>query len=200
MSTKKSNSHIFDPKNIEVLESEDRKTWQNPKKIIERLNLKSNYIVADLGSGSGYFSIPISRIVKKVYSIDVQEEMLDFLEKKIQGQKITNIELILSKGNDVPLQESSVDLLLSVNTLHEFNDKDLIIEEIKRVLKPNGKAAIVDFKKEETDFGPPVTIRVSEDQAIHLFEKHGLNTTLSYDLTYHYLIMFEKKYVLEGVR
>ncbi len=118
-----SESHIFDPKHIYALESEDRKTWQNREKIIGMLELKPSYVVADLGCGSGYFSVPISQIVKKVYSIDVQIEMLEFLEKKIQDQKIGNIETLLSIDNKIPLEDESIDLLLTVNTFHEFGTK-----------------------------------------------------------------------------
>ena len=145
-------SHIFDPKNIEVLESEERKTWQNPDGIIGQLDLKPDYVVADLGCGSGYFSVPISRNVKKVYGIDVQQEMLDYLDQKVQKQKISNIETVLSHGNDIPLENESVDLLLTVNTLHEFRDKEKTAKEIQRVLKHNGRAVIVDFVKKFTKF------------------------------------------------
>jgi ubiquinone/menaquinone biosynthesis C-methylase UbiE len=185
-------SHIFDPKNIEVLESEERKTWQNPDEILGQLELKPDYVVADLGCGSGYFSVPISRKVKKVYGIDVQQEMLDYLDQKVQKQKISNIETVLSHGNDIPLENESVDLLLTVNTLHEFRDKEKTAKEIQRVLKHNGKAVIVDFVKKETTRGPPVKIRVSQQQAIELFEKEGLKFLKSHSLSYHYLLIFQR--------
>jgi ubiquinone/menaquinone biosynthesis C-methylase UbiE len=185
-------SHIFDPKNIGALESEDRKTWQNREEIIGILELNSSYVVADLGCGSGYFTIPISRKVTKVYGIDVQKEMLEFLQQKIQKQKIVNIETLLSKENKIPLQNESVDLLLSVNTLHEFYEKDKTINEIRRVLRFKGQAVIVDFKKENSGFGPPVSIRVSKEQAWRLFEKKALTAVKTHDLIYHYLIVFRK--------
>ncbi|MGW8289529.1 MAG: class I SAM-dependent methyltransferase, partial [Candidatus Bathyarchaeia archaeon] len=106
-------SPIFDPKHIAILESEDRMNWQNPTEIIELLELKPSDVVADLGCGTGYFTVPIARKVKKVYGIDIQKEMLSFLEQKIQQQKIENIETLLSKENEIPLQDESVDLLLS---------------------------------------------------------------------------------------
>ena len=84
-------SHVFDPKHVAVLESEDRKTWQNPEKILELLKLKPDYVAADLGCGSGFFAVPLSRRVKKVYGIDFQKEMLEFLEQKIQEQNIEKI-------------------------------------------------------------------------------------------------------------
>jgi len=185
-------SHVFDPKHIDVLESEDRKTWQNPEEILELIELKPDYVVADLGCGSGFFTVPLSRKVKKVYGIDVQKEMLKFLEQKIQTQKIGNIETLLSGEEEIPLENESVDLLLSVNTLHEFRDKRKMISEMRRVLRQEGQAVIVDFKKEETPLGPPVTIRVSKEQAGRLFEKQGLTVLKSHDLKYHYLIVFQK--------
>ena len=188
-----SESHIFDPKHICALESEDRKTWQNREEIIGLLELKPSYVVADLGCGSGYFSIPLSRKVKKVYGIDVQKEMLEFLEHKIQEQKIVNIESLLSKENRIPLKNESVNLLLSVNTLHEFRDKENMIAEIRRVLRPRGQAVIIDFKKEDSDVGPPVSIRVSKEQAKLMFKKQALKALRTHDLKYHYLIVFRKE-------
>jgi ubiquinone/menaquinone biosynthesis C-methylase UbiE len=186
-------AHIFDPKHIDVLESEDRKTWQNSEEIIELLELKPSYVVADVGCGSGYFAVPISRKVKKVYGVDVQKEMLEYLEQKIRKQKIGNIETLLSKEDEIPLPNESVDLLLSVNTLHEFHDKEKMITEMRRVLQHRGLVAIVDFRKEDTEFGPPVAIKVSKEQAEDLFEKQGFTVQNVHNLKYHYLIVFRKK-------
>jgi ubiquinone/menaquinone biosynthesis C-methylase UbiE len=185
-------SHIFNPKHIAALETEERKTWQNPEEIIELLALKPSYVVVDLGCGTGYFTVPLSHKVKKVYGIDVQKEMLTVLDQKIRKQKIGNIETLLSTENEIPLQTESIDLLLSVNTLHEFRDKEAIVSEMQRVLRADGRAAIIDFKKEETGFGPPASIRLSKEQAKHLFKRNGLTALRTHDLKYHYLIVFEK--------
>ena len=151
-----------------------------------------NYIAADLGCGSGFFTIPLSRKVKKVYGIDVQKEMLVYLERKINSQKIENITLLLSKENEIPLENKSLNFLISANTLHEFSDKEKMIQEMHRVLIQEGKVVIVDFKKEETGFGPSVAIRLSKDQVKYLFEKNGFTVLKTKDLTYHYLIVFLK--------
>jgi ubiquinone/menaquinone biosynthesis C-methylase UbiE len=182
-------SHVFDPKHIDVLEMEGRRIWQNPKEILETIEIKPDFVAADLGCGSGFFTVPLSQKVKKVYAIDIQKEMLEFLEKKIQGLKIKNIGLILSNEDEIPLENESVDILISINTLHEFDDKGRMIEEIRRVLRRYGKLLIVDFKKEDTGFGPPVAIRVSKEQAKSLFEKKGFTILKSEDLMYHYLLV-----------
>lgn len=185
-------SHVFDPKNVAVLEAEDRKTWQNPEEILGSIELKPDYVAADLGCGSGFFTLPLSRKVKKVYGIDVQKEMLEFLEKKILKEKVKNIELLLTREDEIPLENERVDLLISVNTLHEFRDKEKMIEEMRRVIRQDGKVVTVDFKKEDTGFGPPVTIRVSKDQARCLFKRQGFMVLKSKGLKYHYLIVSRK--------
>ena len=190
--SKLNESNIFDAEHIEILESKNRQKWQNPKEIMKQLKLKPSQVVADVGCGSGYFTVPISRKVKKIYAIDIQQEMLDHLEKKIRMLNIKNIEPLLSKDNKIPLQDESVDLLLSVNTLHEFKDKENIINEMRRIIKHNGRAVIVDFTKENAEIGPPIAIRVSEDQAINLFEKQGLTVLKTHDLPNHYLFVLQK--------
>lgn len=183
-------SHLFNPEHIGVLESEDRKIWQNPDVILNAVEIEPNFTVADLGCGSGYFTVPLAEKAKKVYGIDVQKEMIDFLREKIRKLKIKNVELLVSKQAEIPLEDDSVDLLLTVNTLHEFDDKKRMIKEMKRVVKKGGKILIVDFMKKETDFGPPVQIRVSKAKAVKLFEAEDFALVEKRDLPYHYLLVF----------
>lgn len=185
-------SHIFDPEHIAVLEAEDRKVWQNPDEILNAVELKHDLVAADLGCGSGYFTLPLARKVKKVYGIDVQREMLNFLEDKLRKYGIRNIVPLLSKPNEISLEDQGVDLLMSVNTLHEFGDKNKMIEEIRRVLRRGGKLLIVDFKKKETGFGPPVNIRISKTGAVKLFETKSFRLRKAKELPYHYLLVFVK--------
>jgi ubiquinone/menaquinone biosynthesis C-methylase UbiE len=186
-------THLFDPRNTAILEMEDRKTWQDPENILAVTEIKSHFVAVDLGCGSGFFTIPLSQKVKKVYGIDVQKEMLELLEEKIRKLRIKNIELRLSREAEIPLEKESVDLLLSINALHEFTDKQRMVGEMQRVLKQVGAALIVDFKKKNTGFGPPVSIRVSKKKAIDLFEEAGFVTSRNQELPYHYLLVFSKK-------
>lgn len=185
-------AHVFNPAHIAVLESEDRRIWQNPEKILSAAEIRSEWVAADLGCGSGYFTTILARQVKKVYAIDVQKEMLDFLEDKVRKMKISNIEPLLSEAEEIPLANHSVDFLMSVNTLHEFDDRDKMIGEMNRVIKPHGRLLIVDFQKKETGFGPPVSIRISKTQAVRSISKSGFSLVKQEDLTYHYLLVFTK--------
>jgi len=171
---------------------EDRKIWQNPEEILETLRIKPDIVAADLGCGSGFFTIPLSKEVKKVYAIDVQKKMLEFLQEKIRRLRIRNIEPLLSTGSKIPLEDDSVDLLMSMNTLHEFDDKKRMAKQIRRVLKQGGVAVIADFKKKNRGFGPPVAIRLSKQQAINLFEQSGFTILQTKELKYHYVLTFVK--------
>lgn len=187
-----SGSHLFDPKNIATLERKDRKLWQNPDEILGKGDLKPDYIAADVGCGSGFFTVPLAQIVKKVFAIDAQQEMLDYLEIKIEKLQINNIELLLARKNELPLANDTIDLLISINTLHEFKKKDYMINEMRRVLKPDGQALICDFEKRDTGFGPPVSIRLARNEATTLFESIGFKILQIHPLKYHYLFVLSK--------
>jgi ubiquinone/menaquinone biosynthesis C-methylase UbiE len=183
-------SHLFNPEHIGILESEDRKIWQSPDAILDTLEIKPHFTVADLGCGSGYFTLPLAAKARRVYGIDVQKEMIDYVRTKIRKLKIKNVELLVSKPSEIPLEDGSVDLLLTVNTLHEFDNKERMIKEMRRVVKKGSKILIADFMKKETEFGPPVEIRVSKAKAVKLFEAESFALVEKRDLPYHYLLVF----------
>jgi ubiquinone/menaquinone biosynthesis C-methylase UbiE len=184
-------SHKFDVKRAEVLDSPDRLQFLNPDNILDRIGLDREMILADLGCGTGFFTIPASLRVKKVYALDVQREMLDILQAKIKKQKIVNIEPILSKESSIPLPDGSVDILLMANVFHELEDRGAILEEVKRVLSNRGKLAIVDWKKIEMDFGPPVKERLAEEEIISICKDSGFEFVERSDAgPYNYLLVF----------
>ena len=103
-------AHKFDVTKAKILDSIDRRKFLNPDSILKKAGLDSDTVFADLGCGSGYFTIPASLIVKKVYAIDVQQEMLDIIGEKIRMEKLKNIEPILSEESSIPLPDKSVDV------------------------------------------------------------------------------------------
>lgn len=187
-------SHQLNPKHSSALKREDRKSWQNPEEILGKVEIRSDFIAADVGCGSGFFTVPLAQKVEKIYGIDVQQKMLERLKLKIEKFQLKNIELLLAGKNEIPLETESVDILISVNTLHEFEDKDCMAAEMQRVLKQDGIALISDFKKKQTGFGPPVSKRLSKSEAITLLKRHGFQPVQAHTLTYHYLLVLSKGY------
>jgi SAM-dependent methyltransferase len=185
-------AHKFDVKRAEILDSQDRMQFLNPNSILDKIGLNREMVLADLGCGTGFFTIPASLRVKKVYALDVQREMLDILQNKIKKQNITNIETILSEESSIPLPDGSVDILLMVNVFHELEDRSAILKEGKRILPSNGKLVIIDWKKMEMDFGPPVEVRLAEEEIISICEDSGFEFQEQSDAgPYNYLLVFK---------
>ncbi len=186
-------AHKFDVKRVEILDSQDRIQFLNPDNILSRIGLDREMVLADLGCGTGFFTIPASLRVKKVYALDVQQEMLDILQNKIKKQKLANIETILSEESSIPLPDGSIDILLMANVFHELEDRSAILEEGKRILSSRGKLAIVDWKKIEMDFGPPLEERLAEEEVISVCKDGGFEFQERSDAgPYNYLLVFDR--------
>jgi ubiquinone/menaquinone biosynthesis C-methylase UbiE len=183
--------HKFDAKKAGILDDPERVNILDPDRILETLELSGEMVLADLGSGTGFFSIPAAKRVKKVFALDIQQEMLDILRDKIKKEKITNINVILSGESSLPLFDNSVDILLMVNVFHELEDRFTLLEEVKRVLKKKGRLIIIDWKKMEMDPGPPLPERLDEKEVIDNCNRNGLPfLEISNIGPYNYLLIF----------
>ena len=165
----------------------------DPKKVLEELNLKDNFVAADFGSGSGGWALPLARKLKegKVYAIDILEEPLSALKSRAKLERISNIETIKSDVEKTSrLFENSCDLVLMTNLLFETEEKKKIMEEGKKTLKVGGKILIVDWK-EDSPLGPPEKVSVSQIKEI----AKELNLKFEKEFkagTYHWALVFEK--------
>jgi ubiquinone/menaquinone biosynthesis C-methylase UbiE len=183
--------HKFDAAKANVLDSPERMQFLDPGKIFDIIGLEKEMVFADLGCGTGYFSIPASSRVKEVIVLDVQHEMLDILRNKIRKEGIKNIWTILSEESSIPLPDGSVDVLFMANVFHELEDKTLILREVKRVLAIRGKLVIIDWKKMEMDFGPPLEERLTEEEVISVCKKNGFEVRVKKAAEpYNYVLVF----------
>ena len=186
-------AHKFDPANAEVLDSPDRRRFIDPDSILDRIGLRKEAVFIDLGCGTGYFSIPASLRVKKVYALDVQQEMLDILNGKIKEQEIASIETILSGESSIPLPDGCADMLFMANVFHELEDRGSILEEGKRILSRAGRLVIVDWKRIEMDFGPPAGERFTAEEVISICKEAGFKILERSDAgPYNYLLILGK--------
>lgn len=128
----------------------------NPDEVLKQLKLKKEMIAADFGSGSGGWALPLAKKLEEgiIYAIDILEEPLSALKARAKLEKILNIETIrVDVEKRTPLSSNSVDLVLMTDLLFECEDKKIVLEEGKRVLKPGGKILVVDWKLDAT-IGP----------------------------------------------
>ncbi|MCD6410491.1 class I SAM-dependent methyltransferase [bacterium] len=169
----------------------------HPEKILSQLNLKSDMVAADFGCGAGGFTIPLAKKLFNgiVYAIDIQEEPLSALSGVARSEGLVNIKTILGdlenpKGSKLP--ENSIDLVLMVNLLFQVENKEGVLREAKRVLKPRGQILVIDWKK-DSPFGPTQG-RLSSESVIRIAEKQGLVLVKEIDAgTYHWGVLLEGK-------
>jgi len=127
----------------------DRYTWQYPERVIKALKLESGMKVADLGSGTGYFTFRLAEAVGptgKVYAVDIDEEMNAIIDKQAVAKQMENVTTQLAVEHD-PLIPEKVDLIFSVNAYHHLKDRTAYFKNAVRYLKPGGKVAIIDFRE-----------------------------------------------------
>ncbi|MCE5330054.1 class I SAM-dependent methyltransferase [bacterium] len=148
------------------LVSDERKKILPAKKTLADLGLKNGDRIADIGCGIGYFTIPASEIVGlegKVYAMDISSDMLNELKETIKEKNIFNTEVIKTLDNNLIITDNAVNFVFISTVLHEAEDLNSILQEIKRIMITNGKIAIIEWKKIKSDFGPPVSHRLESN-------------------------------------
>jgi predicted methyltransferase len=123
-----------------------RDEWQRPGEVMDALGLKPGHRVADIGCGLGYFTFRMAARVGtegKVFAVDIDEEAIDKVRQRKQREKLDQVEPILGESAD-PRLPNELDVVLIVDTYHEFRDYDRMMEAIFRALKPGGRLAIID--------------------------------------------------------
>ena len=138
---------------LEQLDSEERDQYQKPRQVIDALNLKPGLSVADLGSGSGYFTRRFIEAVTetgKVYAVDVEPEMLKYAEESVvHMHRSYTAEFILARPDSPKLPYESIDLLFVCNTYHHLGERTKYFSDATSSLKPGGRVAIIDFYHDE---------------------------------------------------
>jgi len=187
-------AHRFDPAKKDKLDTKQRRRNLPPDKILEKFNLNTTDVVADIGCGVGYFTVPIAQLVdNKVYAVDISQEMLDEVEVAKREQNLENIELINNQAQPNALENETIDFMLMSNLVHEVETKEEFLKSYLAKLKQGGRLAIIDFKKVATDFGPPVTEKISKVDLYNLLEKLGLEVKLVTDLNQEQYGILAKK-------
>jgi len=180
--------HKFDVKNKHLLESPERGGWFDSAQALKTLGIRPGMIVADIGCGTGYLTIPAREIVGddgRVYAADISREMLEEVKKKIKG--INNVSVLLSRENEIPLEDNSVDFCLLAFVLHEVEDIGLFLKEVKRILKNPGLVGAIEWAKVESPVGPPLEDRISEGEMHKIASELGFSIKRSITLgKYHY--------------
>jgi ubiquinone/menaquinone biosynthesis C-methylase UbiE len=180
---------------IDWLERQEREMEENTSQLLKNLAVKPGMMIADIGAGSGYHSTLMSKMVGngKVYAVDVEPEMIAYLNDRITLEGTKNIVPVLSTEQSVSLPGNAIDMMLLVDVYHEFSYPYEMALSMLNALKPGGKLVLVEFRSEDPMVPIKTIHKMSEAQAVKelkaagfIFEKNISN------LPWQHCLIFRK--------
>jgi ubiquinone/menaquinone biosynthesis C-methylase UbiE len=173
----------------------ERDTWQRPERVLAALGIQAGQSVADIGAGTGYFTVRISPVVGRtgrVLAVDVEPSMVEHIRRRATESGLDNVEAILARASEPELDPASVDLAFICDTWHHIDDRLQYLDALRAVLRPGGRVAIVDFKPGALPVGPPKGHKLSSETVIAEFGQAGWKLSGDLDvLPYQYILVFE---------
>jgi SAM-dependent methyltransferase len=177
-------AHVFDdPK---------RDEWQKPLEVIQALALKPSAVIADVGSGTGYFAVRFADMVPKgrVYGVDIEPDMVNYLAERSKREKRDNVIAVQGTPEDPKLPEKA-DLILMVDVFHHIEDREWYFRNLGASLKPGGRIAIIDFRLDSPD-GPPKAARIAQERVIAELKGAGYKLSTQHGfLPNQYFLVFQ---------
>jgi protein-L-isoaspartate O-methyltransferase len=184
---------LFPPQDLVLLEAPDREEWQKPDLIMDELHIAEGDEVADIGAGSGWFTIRLAKRVGPngtVYSQDLQREMVTSIRRRVEREKLSQVRVVQGQDNTLEIPEK-VRAILVVDVVPEVpsGDRVTFLRNLATALKPNGRIGIVNYRPGEGGPGPAPNLRVDRESVERNAESAGLRVISRTDLQYQYLIV-----------
>jgi SAM-dependent methyltransferase len=188
-------SHVMGHLGAGWLERPGREPEERTDLLIDNLPLTDNSVVVDLGAGTGFFTLPVSRRVKngRVIAVDIQPEMLDIIDSRVIESDINNIETVLASERNPQLADESVDLVFIVDAYHEFSHPREVMSCVSASLRPGGKLVLIEYRGEDPGVPIKPLHKMTAKQSIDEMKVVGLSwvTTEGFLPQQHFLV-FEK--------
>lgn len=181
-------------KYIAALEDPKRDAYQKPDEVMTALDVEPGEVIADIGSGSGYFTMRLAKHVGnagRVYAVDISPDMIRHVHERVRDARLLNVSPILAPPDD-PLLPEAVDRFLIVDVWHHIEDQPGFLAKMKARLKPGGQIVMIDFHKKDLPVGPPVAMKIAREDLIRQMEAHGFRVAKEHTfLPYQYFLVFE---------
>jgi ubiquinone/menaquinone biosynthesis C-methylase UbiE len=180
---------------IDWLERKEREMEENTSRLLKNLAVQPGQVLADIGAGSGYHSTLLSKMAGngKVYAVDVELEMIAYLNDRIKLEGYKNIIPVLSTEQKVSLPANSIDLMLLVDVYHEFSFPYEMTLSMLEALKPGGKLVLVEFRAEDLNVPIKTIHKMGELQAVKEFKAAGFSFEKNIgNLPWQHCLIFRK--------
>ncbi len=177
------------------LERPERAETEQPEAVVDALALRPDDVVADIGAGTGYFTLRMAARVPEgaVYAVDVQPEMLAMLEERAAQEGAANVVPVLGAEDDPNLPAASVDLALMVDAYHEFGYPREMMAALRRALVPGGRVVLVEYRGEDADLPIRPLHKMTEGQVRRELAAAGFEWVETQDfLPHQHLLVFRK--------
>ncbi len=161
-----------------------REETAKPDTYMVKIFDRKNNVIVDYGCGAGFYCKYLQNFASKLYCVDIDTEALEELKKNI------NDATILTDVSSIP--DHSVDVVFFANSFHDM-DKEETVKNVERILKDNGEVIIIDWKKEQTMFGPPLSIRMNEEDYLNAFANFRLERKFDSELHHYGLVLKRQK-------
>ena len=188
-------SHVMGHLGAGWLERPERERQERTDLLIAGLSLSEDFVVADIGAGTGYFTFPVAARVPegKVFSVDIQPEMLAIIEQRKTLENVVNVETVLGEADDPKLPDNEIDLAFIVDAYHEFSFPREMGERLKASLKPGGQLVLVEYRAEDPRVPIKRLHKMSEMQVKQEMAAIGLDWVRTEShLPQQHVLIFEK--------
>ncbi|MCC7084472.1 MAG: class I SAM-dependent methyltransferase [Pirellulales bacterium] len=170
-----------------------RESEEDCTTLLKTLNIKPGQTVCDMGSGNGFYSLKLARLVGtegQILAVDIQQEMLRLLEVRANEAKIGNIKSILGTPADPRLPSAQADLILCVDVYHEFSHPVQMLAAMKKALKPGGRLVLVEFRAEDPNVPIKPLHKMSKKQVLKELTANGFTLVEQFDKLQWQHVMF----------
>lgn len=185
--------HLFEHHKASKLLDPKRQEMVPVEKVLQLLQLKKDDLVADLGCGNGYLTLPIAKEVDtKVHAVDLQQEMLEYLQHRAGEAGVSNIEYEKSSLEYLSFNKNTLDKIVSAFVLHEVPNLTKVFQDLSDMLKDDGLWLILDWEAVESEMGPPLEERIPSGELSQQLETAGFETEVGHMHPSVYYIVVRK--------
>jgi len=177
-----------------VFDDPERDKWQKPHEVIAALSPAQDAVVADIGSGTGYFAVRLAHFVPKgrIYGVDTEPDMVKYLAQRAKREGLANLVSLAGKPGDANLPDK-VDLVLMVDVYHHISQREAYFSKLRGSLKPGARLAVIDFRLDSPS-GPPKQERITPERVKAELGRAGYTLAKEHDfLPNQFFLVFATK-------